>query len=185
MGMSRKGMGSVQCLENSKAEKILGEKDKEKEFQMEETYNNHQTPRGTPGAGGSWESQHKEKPSQPAASMSPIPSLSSPLLRHRASGKPQSCRVSKTAPGTVVSHCYCLGIGLECLRGQQGAESTTLTQLLQPQLSPGATAWARGGDSCVPKSAQRAQGAGRDHGRLQAPGEIPGEGRAEQNKRDK
>lgn len=29
---------------------------------------------------------------------------------------------------------HCLGIGLECLRREQGAESTTLTQLLQPQL---------------------------------------------------
>lgn len=161
-----------------------GEKDKAKEFQMEETYNN-QTPRGSPGAGGSWESQHKEKPSQAAASLSPIPLLTPPEAQSLGKASVLQGQENRSRGSGVPL--LLLGIGLECLRGQQGAESTTLTQLLQAQLPPGtgASTWARGGDSCVPKSAQRAQGAGRDHGRLQPPGETPGEARAEQNKRDK
>lgn len=139
---------------------------------MEETYNN-QTPRGSPGAGGSWESQHKEKPSQAAASMSPIPLLTPPEAQSLGKASVLQGQENRSRGSGVPL--LLLGIGLECLRGQQGAESTTLTQLLQAQLPPGtgASTWARGGDSCVPTSAQRAQGAGGGPWKTPAPRRNP------------
>lgn len=79
------------------------------------------------------------------------------------------------------SHFHHLGIGFEGLKGEQGAESTTLTQLLQPQIP-----WALGPppqgqlrDSSVPKPST--EGTGREDGSLQPSGEPRGEGRAEWN----
>lgn len=108
-GHEQERVGSVQSLEKSKAQEILG-KGNEKEFQVEGTSNNHQIQllagMGLPGAGSSWELPHTRK-SHPSQQHPWAPSLPSLLRWHRGhreasalQGQENGIRVRKMGSGS-------------------------------------------------------------------------------------